>query len=290
MSKKKLAMGRGLGAILSETAEAYEQNLSDNSSLVLELDVDIIKPNPYQPRKVFNPQSLKELSESILEHGLLQPVVVYDSGDGDYMLIAGERRLRASKLAGLESIKAIVADIDFKKLRELAIIENIQREELNPIELALSYQELLDEYELTHEELSKRISKSRTQITNTLRLLQLDDEIKEMLADGKITQGHAKMLVTLEKKEQKVVADSVIGQKLNVRDTEILIKKIKSSDEKTSSKKILQHHSSLDIQLLNELRLGFKKLGLQAQIINSKLVINLQDNAEISRLLKKFSE
>ena len=194
MAKKKLAIGRGFGAILAETAEAYEQNLSDNSSLVLDLDIDIIKPNPYQPRKTFNQEALQELSESIKEHGLLQPVVVYDNGDGDYVLIAGERRLRASKLAGLNNIKAIVAEIEQKKMRELAIIENIQREELNAIELALSYQELLEEYDITHEELSKRINKSRTQITNTLRLLQLCDEVKTMLGEEKITQGHASLL------------------------------------------------------------------------------------------------
>lgn len=287
MSKKKLAIGRGLGAILSDTAEAYEQNLSDNSSLVLELDVDIIKPNPYQPRKVFNPQSLKELSESIQEHGLLQPIVVYDNGDGDYILIAGERRLRASKLAGITNIKAIVAEIDLKKLRELAIIENIQREELNVIELALSYQELLEEYELTHEELSKRISKSRTQITNTLRLLQLDDEIKAMLIEGKITQGHAKMLVTLEDKEQKVVADSIVGQKLNVRDTEILVKKIKN--ENALDKKH-QKQPLLNAELLHDLQTKLKTLNFHAQITSSRLTINFKNNSEVLRLLEKISK
>lgn len=290
MSKKKLAIGRGLGAILSETAEAYEQNLSDNSSLVLELDVDIIKPNPYQPRKVFNPQSLKELSESIQEHGLLQPIVVYDNGDGDYMLIAGERRLRASKLAGLNNIKAIVAEIDLKKLRELAIIENIQREELNAIELALSYQELLEEYALTHEELSKRISKSRTQITNTLRLLQLDDEIKTMLTEGKITQGHAKMLVTLEGKEQRVIADSIIGQKLNVRDTEILVKKIKNGNIKGDPDKKHQKQTFLDMELLGALQAELKSLGLHTQITTSKLTISFKSDSEMARLLEKISK
>lgn len=289
MSKKKLAIGRGLGAILSETAEAYEQNLSDNSSLVLELDVDIIKPNPYQPRKVFNPQSLKELSESIREHGLLQPIVVYDNGDGDYMLIAGERRLRASKLAGISNIKAIVAEIDLKKLRELAIIENIQREELNAIELALSYQELLEEYELTHEELSKRINKSRTQITNTLRLLQLDNEIKAMLIDGKITQGHAKMLVTLEDKEQKIVVNSIVGQKLNVRDTEILVKKIKNENESALNTKH-QKQSLLNAELLYKLRAKLRTLNLHAQITSSKLTINFKNDSEVLRLLEKMSK
>ena len=282
-------MGRGLGAILSETAEAYEQSLSDNSALVLELDIDIIKPNPYQPRKTFNAQALKELSESIIEHGLLQPVVVYDNGDGDYVLIAGERRLRASKLAGLSNIKAIVADIDLKRLRELALIENIQREELNAIELALSYQELLEEYGITHEELSKRINKSRTQITNTLRLLQLSDEVKQLLSEDKISQGHAKMLVTLSENEQKLVADSIIGQKLSVRDTEILIKKMK--DKHDSKKKTSKDFMpNLDNKLLRTLAEEFQSLGIQSQINTSKITLCFQNDAEIATLIKKISK
>ncbi|WP_300449406.1 ParB/RepB/Spo0J family partition protein [uncultured Helicobacter sp.] len=287
MAKKKLAMGRGLGAILSETAEAYEQNLSDNSSLVLELDVDIIKPNPYQPRKTFNLQALQELSESIKEHGLLQPVVVYDNGDGDYILIAGERRLRASKLAGLNNIKAIIAEIDFKRMRELAIIENIQREELNPIELALSYQELLQEYGITHEELSKRIGKSRTQITNTLRLLQLSEEVQQMLIEDKISQGHAKMLVTLDEGEQKLIVDSIIGQKLNVRDTEILIKNIKNKGKKRIKK---EHIDNINTQLLQALQDSFKILGIQAHINTSKITLSFENDAEVTALIKKISK
>ncbi|WP_300859723.1 ParB/RepB/Spo0J family partition protein [uncultured Helicobacter sp.] len=287
MAKKKLAMGRGLGAILSETAEAYEQNLSDNSSLVLELDVDIIKPNPYQPRKTFNLQALQELSESIKEHGLLQPVVVYDNGDGDYILIAGERRLRASKLAGLNNIKAIIAEIDFKRMRELAIIENIQREELNPIELALSYEELLQEYGITHEELSKRIGKSRTQITNTLRLLQLSEEVQQMLIEDKISQGHAKMLVTLDEGEQKLIMDSIIGQKLNVRDTEILIKNIKNKGKKRIKK---EHIDNINTQLLQALQDSFKILGIQAHINTSKITLSFENDAEVTALIKKISK
>ncbi len=293
MAKKKLAIGRGLGAILAETAEAYEQNLSDNSSLVLDLDIDIIKPNPYQPRKTFNQEALQELSESIKEHGLLQPIVVYDNGDGDYVLIAGERRLRASKLAGLSNIRAIVAEIEQKKMRELAIIENIQREELNAIELALSYQELLEEYDITHEELSKRINKSRTQITNTLRLLQLCDEVKTMLGEEKITQGHAKMLVTLSESEQKLVADSIIGQRLSVRDTETLIKKLKNGQDSTAKDSISKAKSkgqakNLDISLLEELRRELSSLGIQSSINATKLSIDFKSDAEITTLLKKI--
>nr|WP_317404717.1 ParB/RepB/Spo0J family partition protein [uncultured Helicobacter sp.] len=290
MAKKKLAMGRGLGAILAETAEAYEQNLSDNSSLVLELDIDIIKPNPYQPRKTFNQEALQELSESIKEHGLLQPVVVYDNGDGDYVLIAGERRLRASKLAGLSNIRAIVAEIEQKKMRELAIIENIQREELNAIELALSYQELLEEYDITHEELSKRINKSRTQITNTLRLLQLCDEVKTMLGEEKITQGHAKMLVTLSESEQKLVADSIVGQKLNVRDTETLIKKIKGGQDSAPKTKLKEDVKKLDMSLLEELREELALLGIQSNINATKLNVSFKSDEEITILLKKLAK
>lgn len=286
MAKKK-ALGRGLGAILSETAEAYEQSLSDNSSLVLELDIDVIKVNPHQPRKTFNPQALQELSESIKEHGLLQPVIVYDNGDGDYILIAGERRLRASRLAGLSSIRAIVAEVDKKHLRELAIIENIQREDLNAIELALSYQELLEEYGITHEELSKRVNKSRAHITNTLRLLQLSPEIQQMIAEDKITQGHAKMLVTLDEKEQKLLADSIIGQKLNVRDTETLIKKIKDKHTKNNVK---AYTKTLDNHLLQTLQNKLKSIGIKSQINASKVSINFQSDAEITTLIKKISK
>ncbi len=287
MGKKKLAIGRGLGAILSETAEAYEQSLSDNSSLVLELDIDIIKPNPYQPRKTFNKQSLQELSESIVEHGLLQPVVVYDNGDGDYILIAGERRLRASKLAGLSNIKAIVAEVDQKRMRELALIENIQREELSPIELALSYQELIVEYNITHEELSKRINKSRAQITNTLRLLQLNEDIKQMINDEKISQGHAKMLVTLSEKEQKLVADSIIGQKLNVRDTETLIKNMKN---KQSMGKKISSYDKLDTQLLYTLKNKLQTFGINSHIGDAKITLSFKNNVEINNLIKKISK
>ncbi|TLD96027.1 ParB/RepB/Spo0J family partition protein [Helicobacter jaachi] len=286
MAKKK-ALGRGLGAILSETAEAYEQSLSDNSSLVLELDIDVIKVNPHQPRKTFNSQALQELSESIKEHGLLQPVIVYDNGDGDYILIAGERRLRASRLAGLSSIRAIVAEVNKKHLRELAIIENIQREDLNAIELALSYQELLEEYGITHEELSKRVNKSRAHITNTLRLLQLSPEIQQMIAEDKITQGHAKMLVTLDEKEQKLLADSIIGQKLNVRDTETLIKKIKDKHTKNNLK---AYTKTLDNHLLQTLQNKLKSIGIKSQINASKVSINFQSDAEITTLIKKISK
>ena len=239
---KKSALGRGLGDILSDIGSTYESQFNevledDKSGIVDEIDINLIDPNPYQPRKEFNQERLQELSESIKKHGLLQPIVVIEHDDR-YILIAGERRLRASKLAGLETIKAIIADVDILdeiRLRELALIENIQRENLNPIELAQSYKELIEVHKITHEELSNIVHKSRAQITNTLRLLNLDKYVQDALISGKITQGHAKILVGLDAKEQKVLVDSIIGQKLSVRDLEqIVLNKKRKSDTKSN--------------------------------------------------------
>lgn len=228
-----MALGRGLGQILSEVEEAYEKNLSsiDNFELetqgarIEELDVDKIAPNPFQPRKHFDEKALQELSDSIKEHGLLQPIVVIEKEDG-YLLVAGERRLRAHKLAKLQQIKAIIAQVDIgeARLRELALIENIQRENLNPIELANSYAELIEVHNITHDELSDIVHKSRSQITNTMRLLTLSSYAQKELSSGKISQGHAKVLIGLDEEKQKILIQSILGQKLSVRDTEKLIK------------------------------------------------------------------
>jgi len=241
-----MALGRGLGDILSEVEEAYEKDLSsiDNFELeaqgarVEELPVDQITPNPYQPRKHFDETALKELSESIRKHGLLQPIVVIEKDEG-YLLVAGERRLRAHKLAKLNTVKAIIANvsIDEFRLRELALIENIQRENLNAVELANSYAELIEVHKITHEELSRIVHKSRSQITNTMRLLSLSDYAKQQLVAGKITQGHAKVLVGLDDKRQKIIIDSIIGQKLSVRDVEKMVKNRKESGRSAAVKK-----------------------------------------------------
>ncbi|MDQ1326341.1 MAG: ParB family transcriptional regulator, chromosome partitioning protein [Campylobacterota bacterium] len=228
-----MALGRGLGEILSEVEEAYEKDLSNIDSFELEaqgarvedLDVSSIAPNPFQPRKHFDEKALQELSDSIKEHGLLQPIVVIEKEDG-YLLVAGERRLRAHKLAKLQQIKAIVAQVDIGeiRLRELALIENIQRENLNAIELANSYAELIEVHSITHDELSDIVHKSRSQITNTMRLLSLGGYAQKELISGKISQGHAKVLIGLDEEKQKILIQSILGQKLSVRDTEKMIK------------------------------------------------------------------
>lgn len=284
-----MALGRGLGEILSEVEEAYEKDLSDIDSFELEaqgtkvqdINVDEITPNPFQPRKHFDEAALKELSESIKEHGLLQPIVVLEKEDG-YLLIAGERRLRAHKLAKLATVKAIIADvsIDEIRLRELALIENIQRENLNAIELARSYAELIDVHQITHDELSEVVHKSRSQITNTLRLLSLSKYAQKQIADNKISQGHAKVLVGMDEAKQKVVINSIVGQKLSVRETENLVKGYKSE----SAKKSVQKRPSLMLEPYKEQLKGI--LPFKYKIKEKSLEIKFENQKEIENFIE----
>ncbi|MEA1952895.1 MAG: ParB/RepB/Spo0J family partition protein [Campylobacterota bacterium] len=281
-----MALGRGLGDILSEVEEAYEKDLSNIDSFELkaqgarveEIDVDTITPNPFQPRKHFDEKSLEELSKSIKEHGLLQPIVVIEKENG-YLLIAGERRLRAHKLAKLTTVKAIIADVDIDeiRLRELALIENIQRENLNAIELANSYAELIDVHEITHDELSTIVHKSRSQITNTLRLLTLSSYVQDKVSLDKISQGHAKILVGLDENQQKIIIDSVIGQKLSVRDTEKIVKKHKGKSSesitKNSADSIFEKYTD-KIEKLLPFQYKIKAKSIEISLTNEKDIEN----------------
>lgn len=282
MAKKK-ALGRGLSALIGEIEQAYENNLNDNSDLVIEIDIDLIKPNPLQPRKTFNESSLIELANSIKEHGILQPILIYKN-DNEYFLIAGERRLKASKIAKLPTIRAILVDIQLEKLRELALIENIQREDLNPLDLALSYEALIKDYGITQDELAVKLQKSRTQITNTLSLLRLPDEAQKLLVDGKISQGHAKVLVNLKSEDFTLALNSIIGQKLSVRETENLVKKIKTSTTNHDKTQIIEFKD--DIQKLSDL---FKSIDIDTKISNNSLVIKFKNKEKIHRLTKILS-
>jgi len=283
-----MALGRGLGAILDEVSIAYDNELgtmTTSADRIQNIDLDEISPNPYQPRKHFEQEALEELAESIKDHGLLQPIVVIERDDG-YLLVAGERRLRAHKLAGLETIKAVIADVDIDeaKLRELALIENIQRENLNAMELAHSYDELLKVYNITHDELSTVVHKSRSQITNTLRLLALSSYVQKRLTDGTISQGHAKILVGFEEEEQKVLLDSIIGRKLSVRETELLAKNKKQSlkivDEKETE---LYFINSYKGSITDRLPFAFK-------LKNNSIEINFKDKNEIENFLQMLQK
>ena len=286
-----MALGRGLGEILSEVEEAYEKDLSDIDSFELEsqgarveeITVESITPNPFQPRKHFDEQALKELSKSIAENGLLQPIVVIEKEDG-YLLIAGERRLRAHKLAKIDTIKAIIADakIDDIKLRELALLENIQREDLNAVELANSYAELIDVHKITHDELSTIVHKSRSQITNTMRLLSLSSYAQEQLIMGRVSQGHAKVIVGINEEKQKILIDSIVGQKLSVRETENMVKSYRENSVKNSQFKNMENFTKKYTKHLKE------TLPFSYKIKAKSIEISFNNEEEVKNFLMFF--
>ena len=289
-----MALGRGLGELLGEVETAYSNsndvntNKNTNNSII-DLDINLIQPNPNQPRKIFDEDKLKELSDSIIEHGLLQPVTVIEDDKGGYILIAGERRLRAHKLANLETIKTTIIDIDEFKLRELALIENIQRDDLNIIELAYSYAQLLNEHTITHDELSKKVFKSRTSITNTLRLLQLSSYVQQLLANDKISAGHGKVMLGLDDELQRRVADSIIGQKLSVRETESLVRELKSSKDDDSKEKTKSKKVNFDFKPLESAIKNLKNSDLKVKAEKNYFKIEIKSQEDIEKISNYFS-
>jgi len=280
-----MALGRGLGELLGEIESAYDDNIGDsNNNNTNEIDISSIKINPHQPRKIFNQEKLEELSKSIKDHGLLQPIVV-TKRDDSYILIAGERRLRASKLANLTTIKATIIDIDDSKLREYALIENIQRDDLNILEIAYSYAALLNEHSITHDELANMVHKSRSSITNILRLLNLSVYAQQMVSSDKITLGHAKIIVSLDEKTQKTVIDTIIGQKLSVRETEKLIKDLKNKKNNLKEK----NNNTFNIESLKSIANKLKENDLNVKITNKSFNISINSQEDIEKILKYFS-
>ncbi len=271
---------KGLSSLISDMDTVYSKELGFDKNQSTMIEIDQISPNPFQPRKNFDQEALDELANSIKEFGLIQPIIVFKKNN-KFILIAGERRLRAVKALGKKEILAFIADIDENKLRELALIENIQRENLNPIELANSYKDLMQVHKITQENLAELIHKSRTQITNTLRLLNLDIRTQELIASGKISQGHAKVLVGLDQKDEKMLVDSIIGQKLNVRDTEKIVKKIKNN-ESLSNQEFEDEIKKLK-QILN-------RFGFDCKNKNNDFVIHLENIDKIKKLIKMLEK
>jgi len=283
MSPKSQALGRGLGELLGEIEEAYDNEISPSKDL-LEIPLNNIKVNPFQPRKNFDEKALAELSESIKRHGLLQPIVVVEEMDG-YILIAGERRFRASKMAKTKTIKAVVVSASAEEMRELALIENIQREELNAMELATSYQELIEVHSITQDELSTLIHKSRPSIANTLRLLQLSPKAQKAIIEKTITAGHAKVMVNLPNKEQNVLVDSIIGQKLSVREVEKMVKQYKGVGITANNAKVTQKPSLDMTKLINAL----DEHLINYDIKENKISFSFSNEEEIATFSKFFS-
>jgi len=223
MSKRGL--GKGLEALIPKIEQKEKQ-------LVIEMDIESLTPNLFQPRKYFNKEKMEELKGSIKKHGIIQPVVVRKVANG-YEIIAGERRLKAAKEIGLNKIPAIIKSINNEKSLEIALVENIQREDLNPVEQANAFKRLIEEFNLTQQELAEATGKSRTLVTNTIRLLKLNPEIQKNISEGKISFGHAKLLLSIEDEEvQKAVCERIIVNDLSVRDTEHLIKNIEKAQKK----------------------------------------------------------
>ena len=277
---KSKALGRGLGELLGEIEEAYDSEVPTTESVV-DLPLSQIKANPFQPRKHFDERSLAELSDSIKNYGLIQPVVVVEDIDG-YILVAGERRLRASKMAKLKTIRAVIAHIDEEKMRQQALIENIQRDELNIVDLAHAYGELLEVHGITHDELSTMVHKSRAHITNTLRLLQLSKKTLNALKEAKITAGHAKVLVGLSDKEQSTLVASITGQKLTVREVEAMTKSMKSGSAPVVKKVKTE---SFDFDALKG---RFSDLGFSVKTKSNEITLSFKSEEDIEKLLERL--
>ena len=260
---KKFGLGKGLEALISEN----EENINESGNKLF-IPLNKIKNNAEQPRKSFDNEKIAELAESIKNHGIIQPLILMKEND-DYVIIAGERRWRAAKMVGLKEVPAIIMDVTDKEVLELSLIENIQRQDLNPIEEALAYKKLIDNFNFTQEELSKRIGKSRTAITNCMRLMNLDDRVKEYIIQGVLSEGHGRALLAIDDGDlQYAIAQKVIDESLSVRELERLIKKVyaidqkkKNSDDKVDDNNIYYKNIEEKIQSYfgTKINLSYKK-------------------------------
>lgn len=289
----KPSLGKGLEALFPSNVNV--NTLGDkrelNGETIIEMKINSVEPNINQPRKNFDDDKIEDLAESIKEHGVLQPIIVTKKGDY-YQIIAGERRWRASKKAGLKTIPAIVRDYDEKKIREVALIENLQRQDLNAIETAKAIKELMNEHDLTQEELAKTLGKSRSAIANTLRILNLDERVQDLVADGKLTEGHARTLASIEspQKQYKLAMD-IINLDLSVREAEAQTKIVKEEAKKPANKAKKTDVSKLEIiykDIENRLK---KKFGTKVSFkpatkSKGKIIIEYFSSEELDRILE----
>ena len=287
MAKKNSGLGRGLDAIFLDNSRLSDTERAENSITMLKLS--LVDPKSDQPRKYFDKEALEELSESIRENGLLQPILVREYAEGRYQIIAGERRFRACKLAGLTEIPAIVLDRDDKAAAQIALIENIQREDLNPLEEAMAYKALKDEYGMTQEELSEKIGKSRSAIANSIRLLDLPEPILTMVAARELSAGHARTLLGVKDREDMILLAQIASeQDLSVRQLEEQVKKI------NRAKKVVKEDDEDEapfVDYFREMELKIQRqLGRKVKISDkgSKKTLTLfyEDNEDLDELLK----
>ena len=292
--KNRRALGRGLDAIMqSPETDITSRDISGDfvAGAVAEIDIDLIEANPFQPRTEFDETALRELAQSIKEQGVIQPVTVRKLGYNKYQLISGERRLRASKMAGLKAIPVFIRVANDEQMLELALIENIHRENLNAIEVAISYQRLIDECNMTQEEVSEKVGKSRSAVANFLRLLKLPAEVQIAIRDGHITMGHARALINInDKEEQLKLLQQIIMEEMNVRQTEELADKAKgkSDKERRQTNFIPEHFKSSIKKLSQTLNTKVKvKRNVKGQ---GSVVIDFKDEAEFDRIMELFNQ
>ncbi len=286
MEQKKKALGRGLEQLFSSEIldfDSFESNIMENAteSDIKELPISEIRPNPYQPRKTFNQEALDELAESIKNYGVFQPIIVKKSIKG-YDLVAGERRLRASKLAGLTTIPAIIKDFSDSQMREIALLENLQRENLTAIELAWAYKGIIDSLHIKQEELAEKIGKSRSHVTNTLGLLRLPNDVQDMILDNKISMGHARVLSKMEDENQiEEFAHKIIDDNMSVRDLE----NIASTNTEIKKKIPINRKRVVNTDykyIEDELQ---EVLGTKVKVNDRKLEIYFDSSADLDRIL-----
>jgi ParB family chromosome partitioning protein len=279
---QKQALGKGLGALIPDLTA-----LNDNERRalgIIELELDKIIPNEYQPRKVFNDEKLNELAASIKEQGVIQPIIVHRSGSS-YQLIAGERRWRASRLAGKKTIPALVKEATKRELLEMALIENIQREDLNPLEAAEAYKRLQEEFKLSQEDLAKRVGKERSTIANFLRILHLPLEVKRDINTGTLSLGHAKALVSLERvRDQIQVASMIVKKGLSVREAEALASRLKNPPKEKKAR-LNSDMKAVEEKLRKSLG---TKVSISTKAKGGKIVIEYYSNEELDIILEKI--
>ena len=285
MAKKIGGLGKGLSAIFNE-------NETENSSEVISLKVSQIEPNRRQPRRSFDEEALAQLADSIREHGVLQPILVRPMLHGGYQIVAGERRYRASRMAGLTEVPVVIRELSDSETMQLALIENLQREDLSPLEEAAGYKTLADDYSFSQEDIAKTVGKSRSAVANAMRLLTLPDEVKELVGEGKLSAGHARALLALEDRENIApTAQKTVSDGLSVRQTEALVKKLNGAQPKP--KKPAQ---KLPL-LFKECELAMsQELGTKVTVIPGKhpgqgtLCVEFYDPSELFRLTAKLTD
>ncbi|MBE6062015.1 MAG: ParB/RepB/Spo0J family partition protein [Clostridium butyricum] len=277
---KKFALGKGLSALIPD--DSFDED--NNQKNTLSISINKIKSDKDQPRKAFDSEKIAELTESIKTHGIIQPLILRKVNSDQYTIVAGERRWRAAKIAGLKEVPAIIMELTESEILEISLIENIQRQDLNPIEEAIAYKKLIDDFKMTHEQLSKRIGKSRTSITNTMRLINLDVRVQQYIIEGVISEGHGRALLAIKDFEvQYEVAQEVIDEKLSVRELEKIIKRMLEPSNRNNSKPELNPYYK---EIKNQLQNYFgTKVNISNKNNRGKIEIEYYSEDDLQRIL-----